>query len=214
MEEHKIDVVGRPNISITKLAPNNPVGFVIRSTLYPEVVPPKNWKALGEKVPLEPYTGELPKADPEPTEEDKQKAREMLAHNIRRGKLVDALVAATEVEVPNIFVESEIDKIMAQVREDIARMGLKFEDYIKHSGKTEDAIRGEFKEQAHKRAKLQLALNKIAEQEKVEAEHTAVDHEMGHALQHFPDANKALLRIHIETVLKNEKVLKMLEGGK
>ncbi|HVU80219.1 MAG TPA: trigger factor [Candidatus Paceibacterota bacterium] len=139
-----------------------------------------------------------------------EKAR--AAKDARRGKIIDALLAKTEVAVPRIFVDSELEKILAQMREDIGRMGLKFEDYLKHTGKTEEAIRDEFRDQAKKRAKLQLTLNKIADAEKVEADQEAVEAEIKHALEHFPDANPELVRIHIETVLKNEKVLRMLEG--
>ena len=90
---------------------------------------------------------------------------------------------------------------------------MSFEDYLKRMNKTEDDIRNEFRDQATKRAKLQLTLNKIAQDEKIEAETEAVDAEMKHALEHFKDANQTLLRIHIETVLRNEKVLQLLESG-
>lgn len=139
--------------------------------------------------------------------------KERAAKDARRGKIIDALLAKTEVEVPKIFIESELEKIMAQMREDIGRMGLKFEDYLKHANKTEEAIRDEFRVQAKKRAKLQLTLNKIAEIEKVEADKEAVETEIKHAMEHFPKANPELVRVHIETVLKNEKVLQMLEAG-
>ena len=135
------------------------------------------------------------------------------AKDARRGKIIDVLLEKTQVEVPKIFVESELEKIMAQMREDIGRMGLQFEDYLKHAQKTEDAVREEFREQAKKRAKLQLTLNKIAEIEKIEAEKEAVEGEIKHALEHFPDANPELVKVHIETVLKNEKVLQLLEAG-
>ncbi|MDP4020876.1 MAG: hypothetical protein Q8P58_02445, partial [Candidatus Adlerbacteria bacterium] len=133
------------------------------------------------------------------------------ARDKRRGKIIDALLEKVEVEIPRIFVESELDKIMSQMREDIARMGLKFEDYLKHANKTEEQLRADFKDQAHRRAKLQLTLNKIAAEEKVEPEAEAVEREMKHALEHFPNARPELVRIHIETVLRNEKVLQLLE---
>ena len=75
-------------------------------------------------------------------------------------------------------------------------------------------MRNDFRKQATKRAKLQLILNKLAEEEKVEADEKAIEEEMKHALEHFPEAKPGLVRIHIETVLRNEKVLKMLEGEK
>ena len=79
--------------------------------------------------------------------------------------------------------------------------------------KTEAQVKDEFREQARKRAKLQLALNKLAEDEKIEADKEKVDEEMKHALEHFPDARPELVRIHIETVLRNEKTLQLLEGA-
>jgi FKBP-type peptidyl-prolyl cis-trans isomerase (trigger factor) len=139
--------------------------------------------------------------------------KERAARDARRGKIIDALLTKTIISVPNIFVESELDKILSQMRDDISRMGLQFEEYLKRVGKTEETIRAEFRDQAAKRAKLQLTLNKIAQEEKIEPEKEAVDHEMTHALEHFKDANKTLLRVHIESVLRNEKVLKLIEGN-
>lgn len=141
--------------------------------------------------------------------EEKKRA----ARDVRRNRIVEALLEKVTLAVPRLFVESELEKIMSQMREDIERMGLKFEDYLKHSNKTEEGVRNEFRDQATKRAKLQLTLNKIGEEEKIEAEKEAVDAEMKHALEHFPDAKPDLLRIHIETVLRNEKILRLLEGN-
>lgn len=140
-----------------------------------------------------------------------EKARK--ARDARRGKIIEALLAKSTLSVPRIFIESELQKIMSQMREDIARMGMKFEDYLKHSNKTEEGVRQEFREQARKRAQLQLLLNKIAQEEKLEADETAVAAELKHAIEHFPDANPELVKIHIETVLKNELALKLLEGN-
>lgn len=255
IEEKKLDAVGRPAISITKLAAGNPVGLVVRTTLYPTVTLPKNYKTLGERIVLEPAlpatTEEVEKTLEELRQSRRQKAplegapdmvpeltdefakslgafenleqlkeqikkgiteeKARTASEARRGKLLESLLKDTKVEVPRLFVESELEKIMAQMREDIARMGLKFEDYLKHANKKEEDIRNEFKEQAANRAKLQLTLNKIAIEDKVEPEASAVEHELKHALEHFPNANPELLKIHIETVLKNEMVIKMLE---
>ncbi|MEI7719762.1 MAG: trigger factor [bacterium] len=141
------------------------------------------------------------------TGEKAQKAREA-----RRGKIIEALLEKVTVAIPAIFVESELEKIMGQMRDDITRVGLQFDDYLKRVGKTEEDIRNDFRDQAKKRAKLQLVLNRIAEDEKVDADPEAVETEMKHALEHFPDARPDLVKVHIETVLRNEKVLQLLEG--
>ncbi|MBC7836385.1 hypothetical protein H7X87_01235 [Acetobacteraceae bacterium] len=138
--------------------------------------------------------------------------KERGARDARRGKIIDAILEKTKVEVPRVFIESELEKILAQMKDDIARFNIKFEDYLKQINKTEEDLRNEFRQQAKKRAKLQLTLNKIAEEEKVEADATAIEAEMKHAFEHFPQARPDLVRVHIETVLRNEQVLKLLEG--
>lgn len=37
LDEHKVDAIGRPEITITKLAPGNDLGFKIKTALYPDV---------------------------------------------------------------------------------------------------------------------------------------------------------------------------------
>lgn len=253
IEAHQIEAVGRPDIRVTKLAANNPVGLTVRATVYPQVTLPKNWKELHQKHVLEaslPATEEEVQQTLETLQKNKQGAggegaplpelndefakslgafetldalkeqikkgigeeKQRSARDKRRGALIDALVEASKLEVPALFVESELEKILSQMREDVQRFGLSFEDYLKQSGKTEEAIRSDFRQQAEKRAKLQLILNKIATEEKLDPEQSAVEHEMHHALEHFPEAKPDLLKIHIETVLRNELALKLLEG--
>ena len=269
IEAHKVEAVGRPDIRVTKLAAGNPIGLTVRATVYPEVVLPKNWKSLHDKIPLEPA---LPANDEEVTKtlEDLYKSRQPArspdappmaevgvptiasglndefaksigafeslkhlktqihkgigeekarkAHDIRRGKLIEALLEKSALSVPRIFIESELEKIMSQMREDVKRFGMELEEYLKKTNKTEEGVRNEFREQARKRAQLQLLLNKIAQEEKLEADETAVAGEIKHAMEHLPAGRQASpvaneqLRIYIETVLKNELALKLLEG--
>lgn len=145
--------------------------------------------------------------------ENMKQEKEQKAKEARRGKIIDLLLEKTNVAVPAIFVDSELEKILGQMKEDVQRFGLSFDDYLKRMQKTEEQVRDEFREQARKRAKLQLALNKLAEDEKIEADKEKVDEEMKHAMEHFPDARPELVRIHIETVLRNEKTLQLLEGS-
>jgi len=262
VEENKLDVVGRPEIHITKLASKNPVGLHIHTAVYPEVKLPKNWKDLASKVPAEANADVTDKdveealtsirrahakanaqvpvsPDAEVKEEELPALDDAFAKSLgnflgvtdlteklranmieekgqqardkRRGKIIDALIEKTEVDVPALFVESELEKIIGQMKDDVARFGLTFEGYLEQVGKTEEQLRDEFKDQATKRAKLQMVLNKIAADEKIEADEKDVAEEMKHALEHFPDAKQDLLAIHIQTVLRNEKTLQMIE---
>lgn len=52
--------------------------------------------------------------------------------------------------------------------------GLKYEDYLKVTGQTDESVRASYKEQAADRVKKQLIVNKIIELEKI----TATDEEI------------------------------------
>ena len=49
IKEHKINALGRPQISVTKLAEGNPLGFTITTTVMPEIKLP-DYKKLAGKV--------------------------------------------------------------------------------------------------------------------------------------------------------------------
>jgi FKBP-type peptidyl-prolyl cis-trans isomerase (trigger factor) len=262
IEANKLDVIGRPEIHITKLAAKNPVGLHIHTAVYPEVKLPKSWRDIAIKVPKETAVDvtdkdieealtsirrahakansqvpvapgaelkdeELPPLDDafakslgnfmgvtdltEKLRANMVEEKGVQARDKRRGKIIDALLEKTEIDVPSLFVESEQEKIIGQMKDDVSRFGLTFEGYLSQVGKTEEQLKEEFKDQAVKRAKLQMVLNKIGADEKIEADEKDVAEEMKHALEHFPDAKQDLLRIHVETVLRNDKVLQMLE---
>ena len=48
LDEKKIDALGQPTIVITKLAPGNPLGFKIKTAVFPEFKLP-DYKALATK---------------------------------------------------------------------------------------------------------------------------------------------------------------------
>lgn len=201
------DIAGETPLPATDEEVNKTLEDVRQSRKKDEVVPELNdefAKSIGAFETLDALKEQIKKGITE------EKAR--AAKDKRRGQIIDSLLEKTIVAVPRLFIESELDKMLAQMKDDVARFGMPFDDYLKRMNKTEEVIRNEFREQAKKRAKLQLTLNKIAQGEKIEPEKEAVDHEMKHGLEHFPDANPELLRVHIESVLRNEKVLKLLES--
>lgn len=132
----------------------------------------------------------------------------------RRIKLVEAILEKTEAEIPELLVNAELDKMMARMEQDISQMGLSFDDYLKHLGKTEDELRKEFVVDAEKRSKLELTLSKIAEKEDLKADTAQVEAEVTHLLEHYKGADPVRTRLYVEHMLTNEKVLSFLEEQK
>jgi len=283
LEEHKIDALGYPKIEITKIAPENPLGFTATVAVLPPVTLPdymsiaetvnsnkaedtvtdedltkKIDEILRQKIAYEKMQnkaatkpaeeGDLPTPEtveeketeiivPELTDElaktlgqpgqfetiedFKTKLREHLEIEKKRdvatehrAKLTDAIIDVSEIGLPQILIDSEIQQMFGQMEEDLKRSNLKMEDYLKHIKKTEDEIKKEWTPAAEKRAKLQLILNEIAKKESVKADAELVEKQVAELKEQYKDADEMRVRTYVESILTNEAVLKMLEDKK
>lgn len=176
-----------------------------------------------EEAPLPDFNDEFVKAlGPfKDTEDFKTKLKENIklekTNQVKektRIKIIEKIIDGLKAELPDILIEVELDKILYRMESDITQMGLKFEDYLKHLNKTIEDIRKEFRNDAEKKAKLALILNKIAEDEKITADPEQVANEVAMILEHYKEADPERAKMHAENVLTNEKVFQFLEGQK
>jgi trigger factor len=128
-----------------------------------------------------------------------------------RIRISDALADATTVELPDIMIESELDRTQAQFAADVERMGVKLDDYLTHAKKTLEEVRKEWRPHAEKKAKLQLILNAIAKKENISPDKKEIEEEVNHIVEHYKEADRERAAIYAETVLTNEKVFAFLE---
>ena len=258
IEIENIDAVGRPHVSITKIAEGNPLEFTIRTAVLPKIksidyvsiAKTENVKksesvdvsdedvekALenirkgrasevkeGEEVKLPELTDEFAKSLGEfkDVADLKSKVRENLKHEKehraqekKRLALIEALAKEVSVLIPQIMIDSELDQMVAQMRHDIERMGLSFNEYLKHLKKSEDDMRKEWEKDAEKKVKLDLALDYIAKTEKIEADKTKVDAEMKHVLEQHKDIDLDRAHAYFEHALRTQAVFSYLESVK
>lgn len=282
VEEHKIDAISRPEVSITKLARKNPLGFKIKTSVLPEIKLP-DYKGLAKKIiskvtgaeknivvtdedmentvmdirksraqkmhiadlpaeaeakegaPASPEAGTAEKKEPELPELNDEFVRSLgpfkdvedfkgkLRENIKlekenqqkektRLQIIEKIIEDSKLEVPEILIQSELDKILYRMESDITQMGLKFEDYLKHLNKTMEDLRKDFRGDAEKKAKLALVLNEIAKAEKIAPDEAEIAREVTAILGHYKDADPERARMHAENVLTNEKIFQFLEN--
>lgn len=136
------------------------------------------------------------------------------AKDKKRLEIIEAIIAETKLEVPEVLIDSEIHKMTHKMKTDIENMGLKYDDYLKTINKTEEDLRKDWAKDAEKRAKLQLIVGEIAKAEKLEAPKDMVDAEVKKVTEIYKDADPENARMYIESVLQNEEVFKFLEAQK
>jgi len=237
--KEKIEAIGRPEISITKIALDNPLEFKIITSIIPEIKI-GDYKKIAKEIMNKPedkievtekevneaierimkshsdHTGH----DHESTEfKEKVKLalfedKKLQAQEKRRIAFSDAILEASSLEIPELLINSETQRIEAQFSDDVKRMGVTIEDYLKHAKKTIDDLRIEWRPHAEKKAKLQLILNDIVRLEKINVDVKEIEEEVKNILAHYKDANQELAYTYAETVLTNEKVYKFIESQK
>ncbi len=128
-------------------------------------------------------------------------------------EIVQKVTEGATMEIPDALIESQIDRMVEEMRYRLSYQGLKLEDYLKYADKTMESYRESFKEQAEKTVKSQLAIEQIITDEKIEATDADVEEriaEMAKAQgKEVPDVKKNLGARQLDYV-KNEIVVKKL----
>ena len=113
---------------------------------------------------------------------DLKSAKERLARGRLEEKAIDALVAISRLEYPDIMVQNEIDHLIEERRQYQGGEG-SLEDYLKNAKKTEEEFRNELKPAAEGVIKRSLVLAKLGEMEKVEVGAADIDAEIERVVQ-------------------------------
>jgi trigger factor len=129
-----------------------------------------------------------------------------------RADITDGIIAVTEMNLPQILINSEINQMFAQMEDDLKRSELKMDDYLVHIKKTKEELAEEWKPAAIKRAQLQLVLNEIAKKEELVPDAEKVNEQTKELLERFKDADEHRVRLYVASVLLNEEVMKDLEN--
>lgn len=135
----------------------------------------------------------------------------------KRIVLVDGIIDGSTIDLPDMLVDFELDKMMQQFAHDISMMGMTMEDYMKRIEKTEADLKKDWLENATKRAKMQLILDEIAAKEKLAPTDVEIQGEVSKILdmyQNKADISEERARAYVTQILTNAKVFEYLESVK
>ena len=89
--------------------------------------------------------------------------------------LVQQAVDASDCDIPDAMIEDEIDIMLREMKLRMMYQGLRFEDYIKYTGQTEDQVKEMYRPEAKNRVKMQLVLEAMVKAENVEVSEEEVE---------------------------------------
>jgi len=119
-----------------------------------------------------------------------QKARRQMSI-----QLLERLVAGADFPLPQVLVESELEGLIGESKQYVARMGMPWDDYLKTADKTEEALRADFREEAERRVKTTLLIEEIAKREKIEATPEDVEAELNALAQQYGQPTERILQM-------------------
>lgn len=73
----------------------------------------------------------------------------------------------TTVELPEILIQDELNRMLVSLQRRVADMGLLLDDYLKSQGKTLEQLKNDWRVQAEKNVRMELGLAEIAGMENV-----------------------------------------------
>ena len=83
--------------------------------------------------------------------------------------LVQQAVDASDCDIPDAMIDDEIDIMVREMKLRMMYQGLRFEDYIKYTGQTEEQVKEMYRPEAKNRVKMQLVLEALVKAENIEA---------------------------------------------
>jgi len=136
------------------------------------------------------------------------------ARDKRREDMMNEIADATEVTLPEAVIAAEQDKMLAQIKDDVTRMGMEFDAWLEHQKKTEDDVKAEIIDDAKKRATVDWLLKEIARDAEIKADTEKVDAQVETLTKQHPDAPLENIRAYVENIYVNEAVINFLEEQK
>jgi trigger factor len=129
-------------------------------------------------------------------------------------RLMTHLLETSDVTVPDVLVNDELDHLVAELKDRVAQQGITYEKFLLQARKTEEQVREEWRPAAERRAKALLVLDAIAKKEGVTISGAELAQEVGQTpLAQDPQAlrDPAVLA-SLARSLRNRKLIDKLIG--
>ncbi len=130
------------------------------------------------------------------------------------GDVIAAILESCEITIPKIILEQEVNRMLANLLDQTQKLGMTVEQYLQAQNKTSDMIRAEYEQEAKNSLTLELALEQIADIEKIEIDESEIENFIQQAKT--DEDKKALTqqRYYIGSMLRRQKTLNTLLEAK
>ncbi|MBA4496280.1 trigger factor [Paenactinomyces guangxiensis] len=98
--------------------------------------------------------------------------------NYIRNQLVELAAENSEVEIPAVMIDHEVEHMLRQFEQQLSYQGLNLELYAQFTGQDQEALKEQFRADAEKKVRANLVLEGIAKAENVEVTEEEINQEI------------------------------------
>lgn len=195
VKEHKISPIINPKIHVDSIEEGKDWVFTALTCEAPEVT-------LGSyKEGVKKVTGATKIAVP--GKEPQQVSFEAISKE---------LINNAKVKIPNIIIDSEVERLLSQTLDEVKKLGLTLDQYLSSTGRNIDGLRGEYRIKAENDVKLEFILQKVAETEGIKVEDKEIDEAIAQGKTDQEKQNLEQNRNLLAGIIRQQKTLDFLRN--
>ncbi|MEW5866676.1 MAG: trigger factor [Bacillota bacterium] len=107
-----------------------------------------------------------------------QKAAEGRAETEYKKAVINEITKESEVDVPEVLVERQVDRMVRSLADSLAQQGLTLEGYLDACGLDQDALRKSYRDDAYSMVKSELVMDAVSKAEGITATRDEIDTEL------------------------------------
>jgi len=195
VEEHKVKPIINPKIHVQKIEKDKDWIFTAETCEMPEITLNK-YKDAVQKITAKSKIVIPGKETPKPNLEE----------------IIQALLKEVKVVIPALLIDNEVERQLSQLLAEIKKLGLTLDQYLGSTGKTPQSVRDEYASKAQNDLRLEFALQKIADTEKLTVEEKEIDEAI---LKAKDDTEKKQLEQNkylLASILRQQKTLDFIKS--
>lgn len=210
LKENLLMPVSNPRVEIKEFDLEKDFEFSATFATKPEVKIKNYKKALKDY-----YKEKTAKVEKEKAEKLKkgEKIEESHVH-IGANEIIDILLKESEVEVADMLVEEETDRVMSRLMDQLKTINLSVENYLKAQNKTAESLRKEYDEMSIRNIKAEFVLSHLLKEENIEVTDKEIDDMIGAVGDKSigESFNDPMQKLYVKTILqKNKLISKLIE---
>ena len=133
-------------------------------------------------------------------------------------ELLKEIADNTEVDIPDTMINDEINHMIEHFKEHITMQGITIEQFYQFTNSSEDKLKEEYHDEALRRVKNRLIIEKIIEEEKIEVSDEEVDNKLEELAKKYKMTKEEVKKEYDDNLdyisfdLKVRKVFDIIKG--